>query len=87
MEKRKLKFSDLSDAVCLIRKVLESLDEDDPHYEDFRFFSAINCTTQSEYRQELKTFLGQILNENAVLGDDGDQEDFIKDLENLYDWL
>lgn len=87
MEKREIKFSSLSDAVCLIKKISESLSEDDPYYEDFRFFSAINCTTQSEYRQDLKTFLGQLLDTAVVVEKCEHQQDFSEDLKNLYDWL
>lgn len=53
-----LKFIDLSDVTQLMQKIVEAMDETDPFYADFKFFSAINYTTQSEYRQELKRRVG-----------------------------
>ena len=87
MNGEKLEFSSLSDAVRLMQRITESLNENDPYYEDFKFFSAINCTTQSEYRQELKTFLDQVLSSNIMLVISTPQEDFTQDLERLYNWL
>lgn len=50
-------FHDLAEVKNIMGSVAERPSEDDPYYEDFRFFSAINCTTGSEYREELKSFL------------------------------
>ena len=82
-----MEFSSLSDAVRLMQRITESLNENDPYYEDFKFFSAINCTTQSEFRQELKTFFDQVLSSNIMLLISTPQEDFTQDLERLYNWL
>lgn len=87
MNGEKLEFSSLSDAVHLMQRITETLIENDPYYEDFKFFSAINCTTQSEFRQELKTFLDQVLSSNIMLVISTPQEDFTQDLERLYNWL
>lgn len=89
MEEKRPEFSSLSDAVRLMQRITESLSETDQYYEDFRFFSAINCTTQSEYRQELKTFLEQVLSGNIplLMEETGTHDDFAQSLEELYIWL
>ena len=51
-ELNNLKFIDLSDVTQLMRRIAETMDEENPFYTDFKFFSAINYTIQSEYRQE-----------------------------------
>ena len=38
-----LEFSSLSDAVFLMQRIAETLSENDPYYEDFKFFSAITA--------------------------------------------
>ena len=52
-----MEFRDLSDACALMGEIAASLRPGAPCCEDFVFFSAVNCTTQSEYRQELKALL------------------------------
>ena len=78
-----MKFIDLSDATRLMQKITETMDEEDQFYADFRFFSAINCTTQSEYRQELKKFLEEFVIENGLFV----EGKFVEDLKALYCWL
>lgn len=78
-----MNFIDLSDATLLMRKITENMDEEDPFYTDFKFFNAINYTTQSEYRQELKKFLKEFVIENGIFV----EEKFIEDLKALYCWL
>ena len=78
-----MKFIDLSDATRLMQIITEAMDTEDPFYADFRFFSAINYTTQSEYRQELKKFLEEFVIENRIFA----EGQFIEDLKALYCWL
>lgn len=78
-----MNFIDLSDATLLMRKIAENMDEEDPFYTDFKFFSAINYTTQSEYRQELKKILKEFVIENGIFV----EEKSIEDLKALYCWL
>ena len=47
----------LVDAKNIMGSVASLLPKSDPYNEDFQFFSSINCTTSSEYREELKSFL------------------------------
>ena len=82
-ELNNLKFIDLLDVTQLMRRIAETMDEEDPFYTDFKFFSAINYTTQSEYRQELKKFLKEFVIENGMFV----EEKFIEDLKALYCWL
>ena len=49
-------FQDLMDVKVFMRGIAEKLPAHSPYKADFDFFSAINYTTQSEYRQELKSF-------------------------------
>lgn len=78
-----MQFNDLSDVTQLMRKITETMDAEDLFYADFRFFNAINYTTQSEYRQELKKFLEKFVIENGIFA----EKQFIEDLKALYCWL
>lgn len=82
-----MNFIDLLDATHLMQKVVETLSEDDPAYQDFKFFSAINYTTQSEYRQELKEFLKQLINGKAMPKNLLQTDNLAQDIEDLYHWL
>lgn len=62
-----------------MRRIAETMDEENPFYTDFKFFSAINYTTQSEYRQELKKFLKEFVIQNGMFV----EEKFIEDLKTL----
>lgn len=73
-----MKFIDLSDATRLMRIITEAMDTEDPFYADFRFFSAVNYTTQSE-----KKFLEEFVIENRIFV----EGQFIEDLKALYCWL
>ena len=46
-------FHDLTDVKLFIKEIAENVPEHWPYKADFDFFSSINCTTQSEYREEL----------------------------------
>ena len=71
-------FHDLTDVKLFIKEIAEN---------DFDFFSSINCTTQSEYREELKCFLEVFVFDSSV----DSMSDIIKSvypkLVELYDWL
>ena len=54
-------FQDLRDACALMGEIAGSLSPEDIFYGDFKFFRAVNCTTQSEYREALKSFLESLL--------------------------
>lgn len=82
-----MNFSDLLDATHLMQEVVTILSEDDPTYKDFKFFSAINYTLQSEYRQELKTFLKQLLDGKAMPKILFQTENLAQDIKDLYHWL
>ena len=43
-----------------VQKITETLDKKNERYDDFKWFSAINYTTQAEYCGELKLFLEDI---------------------------
>ncbi len=57
---------DLEEAKTLIGDIAAQMPEGSPYREDFAFFASINCTTQSEYREELKAFLERFILETAI---------------------
>ena len=60
-------LQNLMDVKAFMRGIAEKLPAHSPYKADFDFFSAINYTTQSEYRQELKSFLETIVSGTAIL--------------------
>lgn len=80
-------FRDLIDVKLFIREIAENMPAHFPYKADFDFFSSINCTTQSEYREELKKFLEAFVLDPSV----DSMPDVIKTvypkLVELYDWL
>ena len=70
-----------------IREIAEQLPAYVPYQDDFAFFSDINCTTTSEYCQELKRFLEAFISGNAVLFMPGTVKFDYPKLVKLYDWL
>ena len=78
-----MEFVDLSDACALMGKIAASLRPGAPYREDFVFFSAVSCTTQSEYRQELKGVLKALLTDPVPVP----LRMFVPQLTDLYHWL
>lgn len=78
-----MEFRDLSDACALMGEIAASLRPGAPCCEDFVFFSAVNCTTQLEYRQELKGFLKALLTSPVP----APLRKFVPRLTELYRWL
>jgi len=80
-------FHDLTDVKLFIRELAENMPAHLPYKTEFDFFSSINCTTQSEYREELKKFLEVFVFDPSV----DSMPDMIKTvypkLVELYDWL
>ena len=80
-------FRDLTDVKLFIREIAENMSAHLSYKADFDFFSSVNCTTQSEYRGELKHFLEVFLFAPSV----DSMPDIIKTvypkLVELYDWL
>lgn len=80
-------FDNLMDAKNIMASVTKLLSVNDPYYEDFQFFSSINCTTSSEYREELKTFLEKFIISHAILSMPDNIEELYPLLVKLYGWL
>ena len=77
-----MEFKDLSDACALMGEIAASLRPGAPCCEDFVLFSAVNCTTQSEDRQELKGFLKALLTDPVPVP----LRMFVPQLTDLYRW-
>ena len=80
-------FHDLTDVKLFIRELAENMPAHLPYKTEFDFFSSINCTTQSEYRHELKSFLEVFIAENAILTMPDTVRLCYSRLLKLYDWL
>lgn len=80
-------FHDLTDAKNIMSSVAERLSENDPYYEDFRFFSANNCTTSSEYREKLKSFLEKFIIDHGIFSMPDNAGEMYPLLVKLYGWL
>ena len=80
-------FRDLADAKKFIGDISKCLPKNFLYYEDFVFFSSINCTTQSEYREELKAFLERFISEIDILSMPDKIKVMYPQLVKLYDWL
>lgn len=80
-------FQNLMDVKAFMRGIAEKLPAHSPYKADFDFFSAINYTTQSEYRQELKSFLGTIVSGTAILTMPDPVKEAYPQLVKLYGWL
>lgn len=80
-----MNFHDLTDACALMGEIAAALGPEAPYYGDFRFFGAVNCTTQSEYRQELKNFLAPLLAGPAPVP--AVLRPYAQPLTDLYRWL
>lgn len=80
-------FQDLTDVKSFIKDIAEHLPTHSPYRGDFEFFSSINCTTQSEYRHELKSFLEVFIAENTILTMPDTVRLCYSRLLKLYDWL
>lgn len=80
-------FHDLSVAKTLMCEIAEKLPAHSPYKADFDFFSAINYTTQSEYRQELKSFLETIVSGTAILTMPDPVKEAYPQIVKLYGWL
>ena len=80
-------FRDLTDVKLFMREIAENIPAHSPYKADFDFFSSINYTTQSEYREELKKFLEVFVFDPSV----DSMPDIIKtvhpELVKLYNWL
>lgn len=82
-----MNFNDLMDAKDIMGSVVKLLSVNDPYYKDFQFFSAINCTTLSEYREELKSFLEKFIISHAIFSMPDSVEEIYPLLVKLYGWL
>ena len=80
-------FRDLTDVKLFIREIAENMPAHLPYKEDFDFFSSINFTTQSEYRQELKHFLEVFVFDPSVDSMPNIIKMVYPKLVELYDWL
>ena len=80
-----MEFRDLNDAKALMGEAADLLGPEERYYDDFRFFRAINCTTQAEYREELKHFLESFRGERTLLPPA--IQTLYPRLMALYDWL
>lgn len=80
-------FQNLMDVKAFMRGIAEKLPAHSPYKADFDFFSAINYTTQSEYRQELKSFLETIVSGTAILTMPDPVKEAYPQLVKLYGWL
>lgn len=80
-------FQDLTDAKTFISEIAEQVPARSPYRDDFVFFSSINYTTTSEYRQELKKFLEAFISETAILSMPDAVKAVYPKLVRLYDWL
>lgn len=80
-------FNDLMDAKDIMGSVAKLLSANDPYYEDFQFFSSIRCTTSSEYREELKSFLEKFIISHAIFSMPNNVEEIYPLLVKLYGWL
>lgn len=80
-------FNNLVDAKKIMGSVTKLLPIDNPYYEDFQFFSSINCTTSSEYREELKSFLEKFIINHAILSMPDNVMNIYPLLVKLYGWL
>ena len=80
-------FNDLMDAKDIMGSVTKLLSVNDPYYEDFQFFSSANCTTLSEYREELKSFLEKFIISHAIFSMPDNVEEMYPLLVKLYGWL
>lgn len=78
-----MEFRVLSDACALMGEIAASLRPGAAYREDFVLFSAVNCTTQSEDRQELKGFLKALLTDPVPVP----LRKFVPQLTDLYRWL
>lgn len=80
-------FHDITDVKLFIRELAENMPAHLHYKTEFDFFSSINYTTQSEYREELKKFLEVFVFDPSV----DSMPDMIKTvypkLVELYDWL
>ena len=77
----------LVDAKNIMGSVASLLPKNDPYNEDFQFFSSINCTTSSEYREELKSFLESFIIDHAILSMPENVKEIYPLLVKLYGWL
>lgn len=59
-------FSELNDIKNLMKTIITEIDQTNPLYKDFIWFSSVNYTTTTEYYGELKIFLSHILSEGNV---------------------
>ena len=80
-------FSNLGEAKNIINSVAKLLPKNNPYYEDFQFFSSNNCTTSSEYREELKSFLEKFIIDYAILSMPENVKEIYPLLVKLYGWL
>ena len=80
-------FNNLVDAKNIMGSVAKLLPKNDPYYEDFQFFSTINCTTSSEYREELKLFLENFIISHTILSMPENVKEIYQLLVKLYGWL
>ena len=78
-----MELRDLTDAAALMGELADLLPSGSPLRDDFQFFRAINCTTQSEYRQMLRDFLSSLLGDPLP----PPLRDFTSRLTRLYRWL
>lgn len=82
-----MEFENLVDAKQLMRRIENLLPHDNRYYQDFSFFSNINFTTSSEYREELKEFLENFIIEGGVTFLTEEAVKFYPNLVKLYGWL
>ena len=80
-------FHDLTDVKLFIKEIAENVPEHWPYKADFDFFSSINCTTQSEYREELKHFLEVFVFDPSAESMPNIIKTVYPKLVELYDWL
>lgn len=80
-------FQSLTDVTIFIKEIAERMPAQSPYQADFVFFSSINFTTQSEYRQELKRFLETFITETAIPSMPDTVKNVYPKLVKLYDWL
>lgn len=82
-----MEFENLIDAKQLMQCIVNLLPYDNRYYQDFSFFSNINFTTSSEYREELKGFLENFIIEGGVTFLPEEAVKLYPNLVKLYSWL